>query len=45
VPVKMYPSGARSMHSGLSRPLYYGYKMTLAIFMALIRKLPRKANP
>jgi len=45
VPVKMYPSGAQSMHSGLIRPLYYLYKMTLAILMATIRTLPREGAP
>ncbi len=45
VPVKMYPSPGASMHSGIVRPLYYLYKMTLAIFMALCRKLPRKDAP
>ncbi len=32
-------------HSGIIRPLYYGYKMTLAIFMALFRKLPKEDSP
>ena len=42
VPVTMHASTGQSMHSGLLRPLYYIYKMTLAIFMALVKKLPRR---
>lgn len=41
LPVRMYASQGQSMHSGLLKPLYYGYKMTLAILMALVKKLPR----
>jgi len=42
VPVKMYVSPAQSMHSGITRPMYYIFKMTLAIFMAMFRKLPTR---
>jgi len=45
VPVRMYVSGAQSMHSGVVRPLYYIYKMTLALFMAMVRTLPKKEQP
>ena len=45
VPVKMHPSPGQSMHSGIIRPLYYIYKMTLAILMSLFRDLPEKDKP
>ena len=45
VPVRMYVSPGQSMHSGVLRPLYYAYKMTLAIFLAMFRKLPKRADP
>lgn len=45
VPVKMYPNSGQSMHSGVIRPLYYIYKMTLAMLMAVFRSLPRKDKP
>jgi glycosyltransferase involved in cell wall biosynthesis len=41
-PVKMYASEGASMHGGILKPLYYIYKMTLAIFMALVKELPRR---
>ena len=41
VPVHMRASESLSMHRGLLRPLYYIYKMTLAILMALIKPLPK----
>ena len=37
-PVRMFPGADKSMHSGLLRPLYYTYKMGLAILMALLRR-------
>ena len=45
VPVKMYPKRGQSMHDGIIRPLYYIYKMTLAILMAMIRSLPKRSKP
>jgi glycosyltransferase involved in cell wall biosynthesis len=44
-PARIHARSAKSMHGGLLRPLYYIYKMTLAIFMATIRDLPRKEQP
>ena len=37
VPVVMYTSSGKSMHSGL-RPLYYMFKMSLSIFVTLLRR-------
>jgi glycosyltransferase involved in cell wall biosynthesis len=37
VPVRMLPSPAKSMHSG-HRSLYYVYKMTLSIFVTMLRR-------
>jgi len=45
IPVEMSEGTGKSMHSGLIRPLYYVYKMTLAIFIALIAKQPRRDKP
>jgi len=45
VPVTMYPDAGQSMHGGVIRPLYYIYKMTLAMLMAMLRKLPTKDKP
>jgi len=44
VPVKMNPSQSGSMHRGVLRPLYYCIKMSLALFLAPIRKLPNKTR-
>lgn len=44
VPVEMKEDGGESMHSGLLRPMYYIYKMTLCIIIALIAKLPLRRN-
>lgn len=40
--MKMYPSPDAGMHGGIRNPLYYAYKMSLAIFLALIRDLPQE---
>jgi glycosyltransferase involved in cell wall biosynthesis len=45
VAVQMYPNEEQSMHSGILRPLYYIYKMSLAMLMALCKRLPRKEKP
>ncbi len=45
LPVTMYESEGQSMHAGIVRPLYYIYKMTLAIVIALLAKLPRRDEP
>jgi hypothetical protein len=38
IPVIMYQNHTgKSMHSGLIKPLYYGFKMMLSIFMTLLR--------
>ena len=38
IPVIMYrDESGQSMHSGVLRPLYYGFKMMLSIFMTLLR--------
>ena len=37
VPVVMHPPKGKSMHSGL-RPLYYMFKMSLSIFVTLLRR-------
>lgn len=42
VPVKMQPGSGKSMHAGIIRPLYYIYKMTVSIIIALVVKLPRR---
>ncbi len=39
-PVRMYAGPVRSMHSGFLRPLYYVCKMSLAMVMAMCRRLP-----
>jgi len=36
LPVRMYAAEGKSMHSGL-KPIYYVFKMTLSIFVTLIR--------
>lgn len=41
-PVTMYASEGQSLHSGILKPLYYIYKMSLAILMAAIRPLPKR---
>lgn len=42
ISIEMSEGTGKSMHSGLIRPLYYVYKMTIALFIALIAKLPRR---
>jgi len=42
LPVEMSDSGGKSMHSGLIRPIYYIYKMTVAMFIAMVVRLPRR---
>jgi glycosyltransferase involved in cell wall biosynthesis len=42
VPTRMRASRNESMHKGILRPLYYIFKMSLAILMATFRKLPEK---
>lgn len=45
VPVTMYRNETgQSMHAGLIRPIYYGMKMMLSIFMTLLRD-DRKLQP
>lgn len=40
IPLLMYrKQGSKSMHSGL-KPIYYIFKMTLSIFVTLLRKIP-----
>jgi glycosyltransferase involved in cell wall biosynthesis len=41
VPTRMRPNSNQSMHKGIVRPLYYIFKMSLAILMATFRKLPK----
>jgi len=38
VPVVMHNAAKKSMHGGILRPLYYIFKMTLSIFVTLLRK-------
>lgn len=42
IPVIMHQGDGPSMHGGIIRPLYYIYKMTLAIFIAGIKRLPQR---
>lgn len=42
VPVRMYASKGASMHSGIIRPLYYIYKMTLAMLVARFRTVAKE---
>ena len=44
VAVRMYANDDTSMHSGIFKPMYYIYKMSLAIFMACFRTLPTKKD-
>ncbi|MFH0965811.1 MAG: glycosyltransferase family 2 protein [Planctomycetota bacterium] len=41
LPVRMYADAGASMHAGVLRPLYYIFKMTLALLMAVTRPLPK----
>ncbi len=43
-PVKMHASQGLSMHRGIVRPLYYIFRMILAIFIATFRDVPKKEN-
>lgn len=38
IPVKMYANNQKSMHSGIIRPMYYVFKMTLSILMIISRE-------
>ena len=42
VPVRMYASGGASMHSGIIRPLYYIYKMSIAMLLARLRSVDKE---
>lgn len=45
IPVQMHASETgQSMHNGILRPLYYVYKMMLAMIIARFRKLPNGEN-
>lgn len=37
IAVKMYPSDGKSMHSGILKPMYYVFKMTLSILVTILR--------
>ena len=37
IAVKMYPSDGKSMHSGIFKPMYYVFKMTLSILVTILR--------
>ncbi len=41
IPVKMYPNPEKSMHSGLLRPIYYVFKVTLSLMITRIRRIER----
>ncbi|MFH0823482.1 MAG: glycosyltransferase family 2 protein [Pseudomonadota bacterium] len=44
--VRMYSNEEQSMHSGVIKPLFYVFKMTLALFMAVLRDMrPRRGEP
>jgi hypothetical protein len=45
VPVRMYPNSHSSIHWGVIRPLYYIYKMSLALGLSMIQKLPDRKEP
>lgn len=42
VPVTMFPSKGKSMHSGLVKPAYYIFKMFLSILVTLLRERPSR---
>lgn len=44
-PVVMYAGSGKSMHQGLLRPINYIIRMTFAIFMALVARLPESQPP
>lgn len=37
ISVRMYPSDGKSMHSGVLKPIYYVFKMTLSILVTILR--------
>ncbi|MDD3225579.1 MAG: glycosyltransferase family 2 protein [Clostridium sp.] len=46
IPVRMYENNEQSIHSGIIKPVYYVFKMTLSIAMTLLReKLNKKDMP
>lgn len=42
LPVRMYASEGESMHGGILKPIYYIYKMLLAMLVAPIKVLPKR---